>query len=172
MAAKLRSNPNREKGLYFGSRGQNRQGRNKMITDVMPDAISVLVVEDDEIDVEVIRRRFKKEKIGNPVYHASCGVDALEILRGEDEKQRISLPCIMLVDINLPKMNGIEFLEEVRKDQRLKKNVAFILTTSARDADIEAAYDLNVAGYFLKDDIDKVTGMLGLYREINKYTNR
>lgn len=143
-----------------------------MLTAVTPDAVNILLVDDDEIDVEVLRRKFKKQNIANPLYHAFCGVEALEILRGENEEQKISQPCIMLVDINTPMMNGIEFLKEVRKDEKLKKNIVFILTTSARDADIEAAYDLNIAGYFLKDSIDKLIGMLAFYREINQFTSR
>lgn len=139
---------------------------------VTPDAVNILLVEDDEIDVEVIRRKFKKQNIANPLYHAFCGVEALKILRGENEEQRISQPCIILLDINMPRMNGIEFLNEVRKDEKLKRNMAFILTTSARSADIEAAYDLNIAGYFLKDALDKLIGLLGFYREINKFPGR
>ncbi|HBP87203.1 MAG TPA: two-component system response regulator [Nitrospiraceae bacterium] len=143
-----------------------------MIEAVKPETVHVLVVEDDEIDVEVVRRKFKKQNMTNPLFHAFCGVDALAILRGENEDQKISQPCILLVDINMPRMNGLEFLAEVRRDEKLKKNVAFILTTSARGADIDAAYELNVAGYFLKDDLDKLTEMLRYYREINKFSGK
>src|SRR6202012_29661 len=114
----------------------------------MPDSINILVVEDDEIDVEAVRRGLKKQNMANPLFHAHHGVAALDILRGKNIALKISDPCGMLIDINMPQMNGLEFLREVRSDAGLKKNIAFILTTSARDADIETAYDLNAAGYF------------------------
>jgi CheY-like chemotaxis protein len=137
--------------------------------DLRADDIHILIVEDDEIDVEAVRRNFKKGNIGNPVYHATCGVDALEYLRGENGREKISQPCVMLIDINMPQMNGFEFLSTVKNDPKLRRNIAFILTTSARDADIEKAYELNAAGYFLKANLDKLTNLLGFYRDINRF---
>ena len=134
-------------------------------------AVNILIVEDDEIDVEAIKRAFKKRNMSNSLVHASCGIDALEILRGENENHKILHPFIMLVDINMPRMNGIEFIKEVRKDKNLKKNVAFILTTSARNTDVEAAYELNAAGYFLKQDTDKLVDVVGYYRDFNKFAS-
>jgi CheY-like chemotaxis protein len=135
----------------------------------MPENINVLLVEDDEVDVEAVKREFKKHGIKNPVHHALCGIDALEILRGENQKSKLPRPYVMLVDINMPKMNGLDFLKEVRNDESLKESIAFILTTSARDVDINAAYELNAAGYFLKDNMHELVNMLSVYQQINQF---
>jgi CheY-like chemotaxis protein len=135
------------------------------------ESINVLLVEDDEMDVEAIRRVFKKKNIGNPLFHATCGVDALAMLRGEGGHEKIPQPYVLLVDINMPQMNGLDFLSEVRRDGKLKNSVAFMLTTSSRDADVERAYELNAAGYFLKDDLGTLASMIGLYKEINQFAD-
>ena len=139
-----------------------------MSSNVRPERVGVLLVEDDELDVEAIRRLFKKHNIDNPLYRASSGVDALEILRGEN-REKLSPPYILLVDINMPTMNGLEFLKEVRNDKDLKESIAFVLTTSARDSDLASAYELNVAGYFLKDDMNQLVNMFTSYRQINNF---
>ncbi len=115
--------------------------------------VNILLVEDDEIDAEGVRRAFKKHKIANPIYHAQDGVEALEILRGENGKEKIPEPKLLLVDINMPRMNGIELLQEIRKDDKLNKCIAFILTTSKSEEDKYKAYDLNVAGYLIKSNV-------------------
>lgn len=135
---------------------------------VVKDA-SFLLVEDDEVDVMFIKRLFKKHDILNSLYRAENGIEALEMLRGENGKEKISCPCIMLIDINMPKMDGFEFLQEIRKDSELNNNIVFILTTSFQETDIATAYKLNVAGYFLKNDINKLMDMLSIYKEINKF---
>jgi CheY-like chemotaxis protein len=111
--------------------------------------VSIMLVEDDEVDVMNIKRAFKKNNINNPLYLAGNGLEALEILRncGTDE---MPLPKIILLDLNMPKMNGIEFLKELRKDEKLHKLSVFVMTTSNKDNDILEAYNLNVAGYILK----------------------
>ena len=109
--------------------------------------IHILLVEDDEVDIMNVKRAFKKNKIDNPLHLASNGLDALEKLR---DSELIPTPKIILLDINMPKMNGIEFLRELRKDDKLKDIVVFIMTTSNEDSDKIDAYNLNVAGYILK----------------------
>lgn len=131
--------------------------------------LNILVVEDDDIDVEAVKRIFGKNNLTNPVYHASCGVDALEFLRGENGRVRIPQPCLMLIDVNMPRMDGFEFLNVVKEDPELRRNIAFILTTSARETDIEKAYDLSAVGYFLKSNLDKLVPMIAAYREINRF---
>ena len=143
-----------------------------MPSHAMPENINVLLVEDDEVDVEAVKREFKKHNIKNHLYRAVCGVDALEMLRGENQRPKLPRPYIMLVDINMPQMNGLDLLKEVRKDDGLKESIAFILTTSARDTDISAAYGLNAAGYFLKENMRDLIDMLSLYREINLFPDR
>jgi len=109
--------------------------------------LNILVVEDDEIDVMNIRRSFQKSHITNPLFVAGNGIEALEKLRnGGIPKER----RMVLLDLNMPKMNGIEFLRELRKDPALAFTPVVVLTTSNDDRDKCEAYDLNVAGYLVK----------------------
>jgi CheY-like chemotaxis protein len=128
----------------------------------------ILLVEDDEIDTETIKRILRKEKITNPLFCATDGVEALAILKNGKGKQAIAQPCVVLLDINMPRMNGLEFLEQLRKDEQLKKNVIFILTTSGRNEDKEMAYNLGIAGYVLKENMGRLIEMLGCYCQINE----
>lgn len=112
----------------------------------------VLLVEDDEIDVMNVQRAFKKNKISNPLYVAGNGLEALAMLRGEvgDLPPDKDVRRIVLLDLNMPKMNGIEFLRELRADPDLQTTVVIVLTTSDQERDRVDAYKLNVAGYILK----------------------
>jgi CheY-like chemotaxis protein len=113
--------------------------------------ISILLVEDDEVDVMNVKRAFKKNNILNPLFVANNGIEGLEILRGEKQEIPVSqMPKIILLDLNMPKIGGIEFLRELRKDERLKNISVFVMTTSNEDSDKVNAYNLNVAGYILK----------------------
>ncbi len=118
---------------------------------MMDNKVSILLVEDDEVDVMNIQRAFKKNHISNPLHIAGNGLQALAMLRGTDGEEEFNpTPKIILLDINMPKMNGIEFLKELRSDADLRSISVFILTTSDEEKDRIAAYDLNVAGYILK----------------------
>ncbi|KIA86391.1 response regulator [Flavobacterium sp. AED] len=108
--------------------------------------VNILLVEDDEVDVMNVKRAFSKNNIKNPLFVAGNGVEALEML---DDKI-IPLPKIIILDINMPKMNGIEFLKILRESERLKNISVFVMTTSNEDSDKIKAYNLNVAGYILK----------------------
>ena len=109
--------------------------------------LNILLVEDDEVDVRNVRRAFQKNNIANPLFLAGDGVEALELLRsGNIPKER----RIVLLDLNMPRMNGIEFLREVRKDPELVSTTVVVLTTSNDERDKINAYNLNVAGYLLK----------------------
>jgi CheY-like chemotaxis protein len=113
--------------------------------------IHILLVEDDEVDVMNVKRAFKKNNIANPLYVASNGLEGLAMLRGEGENTMIPPQRrLILLDINMPKMNGIEFLRELRTDDTLKVIPVIVLTTSNEDKDKVEAYNLNVAGYILK----------------------
>ncbi len=114
--------------------------------------INILLVEDDEVDVMNVKRAFKKYKITNPLYIAGNGIEALEMLRSQNNQSSI-IPekrRLILLDLNMPKMNGIEFLHEIRNDDNLKRTPVIVLTTSDEDKDRIEAYNLNVAGYILK----------------------
>jgi CheY-like chemotaxis protein len=126
--------------------------------------LHILLVEDDEVDVMNVRRSFDKNKITNPLYVAFNGIQALEMLRaGEVPKNR----RLVLLDLNMPRMNGIEFLRELRKDPELRAIPVVVLTTSDAEKDKIEAFDLNVAGYLVKP----VTfpGFAELMATLNKY---
>jgi len=114
------------------------------------ESIGIMLVEDDKVDVMNVLRAFKKLRISNPLHVANNGVEALSMLRGNGVAAIDPLPKIILLDVNMPKMNGIEFLKELRQDPELKRISVFMLTTSDDEKDKIAAYDLNVAGYIVK----------------------
>ena len=109
--------------------------------------LNILLVEDDEVDVMNVRRAFQKNHIANPLYVAGNGLEGLEMLRNGTVPEGRRL---VLLDLNLPKMNGIEFLRAVRADPALSSTSVVVLTTSANERDKIEAYSLNVAGYLLK----------------------
>jgi CheY-like chemotaxis protein len=114
--------------------------------------IHILLVEDDEVDVMNVQRAFKKTNNVNPLYIAANGLEALDILRGKG-KIEPAMPQarrLILLDLNMPRMNGIEFLRELRQDENLRSIPVIVLTTSNEDRDKVEAYNLNVAGYILK----------------------
>lgn len=114
--------------------------------------INILLVEDDEVDVMNVKRAFKKGNISNPLFVASNGLEALSMLRGQNG-QGAKLPSsrrLVLLDLNMPRMGGIEFLHELRSDPNLRMTPVIVLTTSNEDRDRVEAYQLNVAGYILK----------------------
>ncbi len=124
----------------------------------------ILLVEDDDIDAEMIDRLFQKRNAVSPIHRASDGVEALHCLRGEKGRERLRRPYLILLDLNLPKLNGIEFLEEIRKDSGLRDAIVFVLTTSDSDRDKVAAYEKNVAGYLVKSRIgDESIGIVTLF---------
>jgi CheY-like chemotaxis protein len=117
-----------------------------------PKTAQLLHVEDDDLCLMGLARAFKAAKIANRIYFAHDGIEALDMLRGTNGRARLPRPFTVLLDLNMPRMDGIEFLKEVRKDEELKKSVVFIMTTSNADEDKVAAYNLGVAGYILKSN--------------------
>jgi CheY-like chemotaxis protein len=114
---------------------------------VLQRCLHVLLVDDDELDVMNVQRAFRKNSINSPLFVAHDGVEALQMLRDG------SVPShrrIILLDLNMPRMGGIEFLRELRADAKLKSSTVIVLTTSDEDRDRVEAYNLNVAGYLLK----------------------
>ena len=109
--------------------------------------LNILLVEDDEVDVMNVRRAFERNNVSNPLYVAGNGLEALAMLRdGTVPTER----RLILLDLNMPKMNGIEFLQALRADPELSSAPVVVLTTSNDDQDKIDAYNLNVAGYLLK----------------------
>lgn len=114
-----------------------------------PEDIILLLVEDDDIDAEGIERAFSENKIANPIVRANDGLEALELLKTEKFNQSY----IILLDLNMPRMGGIDFLKALRKHPKHSNAVVFVLTTSSADKDIIASYDEHISGYFVKNEI-------------------
>jgi CheY-like chemotaxis protein len=113
--------------------------------------LNILLVDDDDIDVMNVQRAFKKNNILNPLSVASNGLEALALLRGANGREPLPKERrLILLDLNMPKMNGIEFLRELRADPSLSRITVIVLTTSDDERDKVEAYKLNVAGYILK----------------------
>lgn len=119
--------------------------------------ISVLMVEDDEIDRMAVKRAFRDLNVTADIVEAQDGREALNILKGEDGYAQPNKPFLILLDLNMPQVSGIEFLKELRSpdmDPVHRNAIVFVLTTSMADRDIEQAYAYNIAGYLVKSDYD------------------
>ena len=125
-----------------------------------PREATLLLVDDDDVDVMGIRRALKKLGISNPLVRAHDGQEALTMLRTPGVVHR---PYIIILDINMPRMNGLEMMAELRKDPDLSRAVVFVLTTSKTDEDKLAAYDQHIAGYIVKTELgDGFTGIVDM----------
>ncbi len=112
----------------------------------MKDTRPILLVEDDQIDIMTIKRALKEIKVTNPLHIAGNGEEALTYLRNPENEK----PCIILLDLRMPRMNGIEFLGVVKQDETLKRIPVVVLTTSREEQDKTNSFDLGVAGYMVK----------------------
>ncbi|MBF5039847.1 response regulator [Methylophilus sp. 13] len=128
--------------------------------------VSLLIVDDDDIDAISLERALRKLRLLNTLFRARDGREALELLRS----CQIPAPYIILLDLNMPRMNGLEFLEALRTDPLLTHAVVFVLTTSKSDEDLVAAYRKHVAGYVFKQHMDRdfmeVMGLIEHYWRI------
>jgi CheY-like chemotaxis protein len=135
--------------------------------------VTLLLIEDDQVDAEAIQRAFRKQRIANPFVVFRDGVEALRALRGEPDAPEVPHPFIILLDINMPRMNGIEFLRALRADPDLHRSIVFVLTTSEREEDKLEAYNGHVAGYVVKsragEDFLRVVQMLRAYWRIVEF---
>lgn len=135
--------------------------------------INILVVEDNEVDLEAVQRAFKKANITHTLHNAWDGVEALEMLSGTNGKAKLPQPCVILLDINMPRMDGLKLLKELRKssDDCLHQSIVFMLTTSRLSGDRMLAYESNVAGYFLKENLTELVDILNTYCQINEFSD-
>ena len=113
-------------------------------------APSILLVEDDQMDVMNVQRELRRQNINVPIVHARNGRDALKMLRGEGAEPKIARPSLAMLDINMPRMNGLELLEALRADTEFADLNVFIMTTSDLDTDRLKAQQLAVSGYIIK----------------------
>ena len=132
--------------------------------------VQLLHVEDDTLCLMGLSRAFKAANIANPVCFAHDGIEALEMLRGTNGRPRLPRPFLILLDLNMPRMDGIHLVMAIRADPDLHETIIFILTTSSRAEDKNAAYKLNVSGYILKeragDDFLKLFSLVDSYWRI------
>lgn len=110
-------------------------------------SVTILLVEDDEVDVKALRWAFDQLRIANPIRVARDGVEAWEML------QELERPFLIITDINMPRMNGLELVRKIRDSEELHDSIVFVLTTSNEEQDKIDAYNLNVTGYMLKSDM-------------------
>lgn len=140
---------------------------------MQPKSVNILLVDDDDVDVMRVKRTFKELRIANPLHVANDGVEALEMLRGANGCSAIPEPHLVLLDLNMPRMNGIEFLKQVRDDPELDKTIIFVLTTSNADEDRTKAYKKHVAGYIVKaetgESLMTALGMVNSYWRVIEF---
>jgi CheY-like chemotaxis protein len=134
---------------------------------------NILLVEDDGGDAKAVRSAFAKANIAHQILRAVDGVAALDMMPGTAGKTKLPSPYVMLVDLNLPRMNGIQLVKALRADGNLGHVIVFVLSTSSREEDKMAAYDLNVAGYILKAtagrDFLNLVDLMGCYGRIVEF---
>ena len=114
--------------------------------------VSILLVEDDDIDAAMVGRGLAKAGITNTLLRTHDGVEALEMLLGGNGREKLAPPYLMLVDIRMPRLDGLGLIREVRNNPMLQRTVIFVLTTSDSERDRSTAYDAHVAGYVVKSD--------------------
>jgi two-component system response regulator len=136
----------------------------------MNEEIEVLLVEDNAGDAEMTMRALKKNSLANKLMHLKDGAEALDFLFGEGDftgREPGNRPKVILLDLKMPKVSGIEVLRRLRADERTKKIPVVILTSSSEDPDIQACYDLGVNSYVVKpvefEEFFKAISNLGLY---------
>jgi CheY-like chemotaxis protein len=125
------------------------------------------VVDDDDVAAEAVVRGMRKHALDCPIVVAEDGMAALQILRGKHPTRQIAKPYLVLLDLNMPRMNGMEFLRELRSDSQLRGTVVFVLTTSGSDADRARAYQESIAGYMVKSGLGPQ--LSGLARFLTEY---
>jgi CheY-like chemotaxis protein len=112
----------------------------------MKNGNAILLVEDDMVDMMSVKRALKELKVTNPLNHVGNGEEALEFLRNPANAK----PAIILLDLNMPRMNGHEFLSIIKQDEELRRIPVIVLTTSRGELDKVQSFDLGVAGYMIK----------------------
>jgi len=131
--------------------------------------ISILLIEDDDVAAESVRRSLVRNGVTFPLVWVEDGRTALEVLRGQSPRAFVKRPRIVLLDLNLPRVDGFEFLSAVRSDKALHDDVVFVLTTSDAQEDRERAYRGQIAGYMVKSEVGpqfaKLAGLLSAYAD-------
>ncbi|MCE3294956.1 MAG: response regulator [Crocinitomicaceae bacterium] len=136
----------------------------------MDKEVEILLVEDNVSDAELTIRALKKQNIANKLIHLKDGAQAIDYLFGEGDftgRNTDNVPRVILLDLKMPKVTGIEVLERIKADERTRKIPVVVLTSSKEDPDIQRCYDLGVNSYVVKpvdfDSFAKAVGNLGMY---------
>lgn len=130
-------------------------------------ALQVLLVEDDEVNAEHLLRCFRLHGPNMTLSVAATGAAALEQLRGADGVPPLPQPYIILLELYLPGMSGLEFLQTLRQDPKLKSSGVFVISDTATERERAAAYELNIVGYFLRAKVE--TDCASLVQTIDAY---
>lgn len=132
--------------------------------------LTILLVDDDEIDRKVVIRAFRQHQANTDIIEARDGIEALEILK--DAKNWHS-PFLILLDLSMPRMDGIEFMARLRRHKQLGSSLVIVLTTSRSDEDRIAAYDHHVAGYIVKsnraNEFNQVIDVIERYSQVIEF---
>lgn len=112
--------------------------------------LNILLVEDNDVDVEILKRGLKKLGAPGSLVRANDGIEALEILTKDVQTRELPRPHVILLDINMPRMNGHEFLVELRNREELRDAQVIVFTTSDSKKDVQIAYKNNANGYIVK----------------------
>ncbi|QDK33440.1 MULTISPECIES: response regulator [Sphingomonadaceae] len=139
----------------------------KVTNDTRQSVCTVLVVDDDDVALEGVLRSFVRHDVPCNLVTATDGAEALAILQNRHPKSHAATPVIVLLDLNMPIMDGFQFLRALRADPELCRTVVFVLTTSCRDQDRSRAYDEHVAGYMVKSSVGPQFAQLAQF--IGKY---
>jgi len=130
----------------------------------------ILLIEDNPSDAELTMRALKKRNLANRLFHAKDGAEALDFIfaRGQFADRRVENgPKVVLLDLKLPKIDGIEVLKRIKSDERTKKTPVVVMTSSREDRDLEACYDLGANGYVVKpvefEDFSRAVSELGFF---------
>lgn len=116
----------------------------------MTEHMNILLVEDNDLDVEILRRSLRRIGASSALMHAKDGLEALDMLRQNQTEEILPEPFVILLDINMPRMNGHEFLAELRACNDLKAARVFVFTTSDSKKDVNKSYQNNASGYIVK----------------------
>lgn len=144
----------------------------------MRNSIPILLVEDDQVDVMTVQRALKVNKIINPLYVVQNGEEALNFLRRQgafSDPEKAPRPGIILLDLNMPVMNGVEFLKVIKTDNDLRRIPVVVLTTSKADEDRVESFNLSIAGYIIKpvefEKFVEAMRTIGLYWALSELSN-
>lgn len=133
-------------------------------------AIKIIVIDDDDVDAQSIERSLRSADVNNEIIRAYDGIDALDLLKGANGKEKLTKPYILLIDLMMPRMDGITFIKTLRFESDITPEMIFVLSGTDSDEQCTQAYDLNITGFIKKDragrDFLRLTKILEQYYEV------